>query len=86
MGKGVGTELSKLIPLWAFSGKCNCKNKAAEYDAKGVDWCEKNSEQIVADLLKKHEHLMPIFRLVPRSGRQAVAKLLVSTAIKNAKD
>ena len=83
--KGVGTELAKLIPRWAYQNGCKCKKKAAEYDSAGVAWCEQNIDQIVQHLTDQSEHLIPVFRVVPASGRQAIAKRIVQKAIKNAK-
>ena len=82
---GVGTELAKLIPRWAYRNGCKCKKKAAEYDSAGVAWCEQNTDQIMQYLVDQSEHLIPAFRLVPVSGRRAVAEQLVAKAIKNAK-
>ena len=58
---GVGSELRKLIPRWAYGTGCRCKKKADEYDDAGVDWCKENSEQIVKHLVSQTEHLIPRF-------------------------
>ena len=84
---GVGTELRKLLPGWIISGKksCGCESAAAKLDRYGVAWCEQNIDQIVQYLADQSEHLIPAFRVVPASGRQAIAKRIVQKAIKNAK-
>lgn len=83
--EGVGTELSKLIPRWAYGNKCQCQKKARQLNAAGIAWCEQNTEHIVQYLVDQSEHLIPAFRVVPASGRKAIAERLVSKAIKNAK-
>lgn len=83
--KGVGTELSKLIPRWAYGTGCQCQKKASQLNAAGIDWCEQNTDEIVQYLVNQSEHLIPAFRIVPASGRHAIAKRLVKKAIKNAK-
>lgn len=85
--KGVGTELRKLLPGWIVSSKksCSCDSAAEKLDRYGVAWCEQNTDQIVQYLVDQSEHLIPPFRVVPASGRKAVATQLVKKAIKNAK-
>lgn len=85
--KGVGTELRKLLPDWIVSGKksCSCDSAAEKLDRYGVAWCEQNTDQIVQYLVDQSEHLIPAFRVVPASGRQAIAERLVRKAIKSAK-
>jgi len=84
---GVGTELGKLLPKWALkkNRSCRCSETAAELDQNGVKWCEDNFDLISAHLVRQSEHLIPAFRVVPASGRQAIAERLVRKAIKNAK-
>jgi len=57
----------------------------AKLDDYGVAWCERNTDRIVQHLVDQSEHLIPIFRTVPKAGRKAIAKRLVAKAIENAK-
>ena len=84
---GVGTELRNLLPGWIVRGKksCGCQSAAEKLDRYGVAWCEQNTDQIVQYLVDQSENLIAAFRLVPVSGRRAVAERLVAKAIKNAK-
>ena len=83
---GVGTELGKLLPKWALkkNRSCRCSETANELDENGIKWCEDNFDQIVLHLTHQSEHLILAFRLVPASGRRAIAEQLVKQAIKNA--
>ena len=48
-GSGPGTELKKLLKRIGIisSPTCSCNRRAAEMDARGVEWCEQNIEVIV---------------------------------------
>ena len=84
---GVGTELGKLLPKWALkkNRSCRCSETAADLDENGIKWCEDNFDSLILHLLNQSEHLIPVFRMVPTSGRRAIAESLVKKAIRNAK-
>ena len=85
--QSVGTELSKLIPDWAVKNKssCGCSDMATKMDRYGINWCEDNKNTIVAHLMSQSEHLIPAFRLVPKTMKKLVAEQLLNKAIENAR-
>lgn len=48
-GSGPGTELKKLLKRIGItaSPNCSCNRRAAEMDARGIEWCEQNVQVIV---------------------------------------
>lgn len=46
---GPGTELKKLLKRLGITASptCSCNRRAADMDARGVEWCEQNIETIV---------------------------------------
>jgi len=63
VGEGVGTEISLMLsrPAWSMMGirvteSCKCKFRAAELNAKGIEWCEKNVDTIVQWLREEHRN------------------------------
>ena len=78
--KGAGTELKRLLKRFGIvpKGDCNCSQHADEMDARGVDWCLANLEQIVTWLEEEsHVRGLPFIRLAGR--------ILVRRAIRNAR-
>lgn len=47
--RGPGTELKKLLKRIGITSSptCSCNRRAAEMDARGIQWCEQNIEMIV---------------------------------------
>jgi len=87
MKEKVGSQLEMLIPDWAVKNKsgCGCSDMAARMDKYGINWCEDNKSTIVAHLMSQSEHLIPAFKLVPKTMKKLVAEQLVNKAIENAK-
>lgn len=50
---GVGTELKKQIPKWFESAGCGCSDYAKKLNKKGISWCDKHRDEIVAHLVNK---------------------------------
>lgn len=44
---GVGTELTKLYKRIGIRGCDACGGKAAEWNARGIPWCEENMQELV---------------------------------------
>jgi hypothetical protein len=84
---GVGHELGLLIPKWVVqsNSQCKCSDMATKMDRYGIVWCEDNKNTIVAHLMSQSEHLIPAFKLVPKTMKKLVAEQLVSKAIENAR-
>ena len=82
-----GTALASLIPKWAvsFRGKCQCKSWEVKMNRWGPSGCELNRDQIVAHLLSQGHHLIPVFRVVPKSLRVAVANKMLTRAIEKSR-
>lgn len=79
---GPGTELKKLLAAWPFyitsTESCPCNARAGEMNARGVEWCEENTETIVGWLREQAaERGLPFF--------DAAGRILVRRAIKLAK-
>lgn len=79
---GVGTEilnsrLMRAVKWWI--GECRCKEKAREWDARGIEWCESHVE----------DELLPALREASRRFRvpwsEDVARRVVNAAISRAK-
>lgn len=80
---GVGTELLNhgLMRLvkWALGSKCDCRKKAAEWDASGIEWCEQHVD----------DELIPHLRAT--AGRfglpwsEEIARRLIRVAVLRAK-
>jgi len=87
MKEKVGSQLESLIPDWAVKNKsgCGCSDMAAKMDRYGIVWCEDNKNTIVAHLMSQSEHLIPAFKLVPKTMKKIVAEQLVNKAIENAR-
>jgi len=87
MKEKVGSQLEMLIPDWAVKNKsgCGCSDMATKMDRYGINWCEDNKNTIVAHLMSQSEHLIPAFKLVPKTMKKLVAEQLVSKAIENAR-
>lgn len=83
LGKGVGTELYKMIPKLLDKSSCACKSYAKKMNVWGPAMCEKNREVIVGHLTAQAKE-RPIFSWVPASATTTVANKLLSTAIKRA--
>jgi hypothetical protein len=49
VGKGPGTELTRLLAAHGITEEpgCKCRVRAIEMDQSGPDWCEANIETIV---------------------------------------
>ena len=79
-GKGVGTELTKLLGWFGFykiPGACNCQLYADAMDVNGVEWC-KNSKPIISGWLKEGAEK----RGIPFSA--TLASIAVNRAVANA--
>jgi len=87
MKEKVGSQLESLIPDWAVKNKsrCGCSDMAARMDKYGINWCEDNKNTIVAHLMSQSEHLIPAFKLVPKTMKKLIAEQLVNKAIENAR-
>ncbi len=87
MKEKVGSQLESLIPDWAVKNKsgCGCSDMAARMDKYGINWCEDNKNTIVAHLMAQSEHLIPAFKLVPKTMKKLIAEQLVNKAIENAR-
>ncbi len=57
LGKGVGTELKKILSWFNInsSPNCSCNRKAKYMNDKGVEWCKNNIDTIVAWLKEEAE-------------------------------
>ena len=77
---GPGTELKKLLRTVGIvpTPGCSCNARAAEMDARGCDWCDKNLDLIVGWLREEATNRRLPF--VDAAGR-----LLVRRAIANAR-
>jgi hypothetical protein len=77
---GPGTELKKLLATVGItaSSTCSCNARAAEMNARGVDWCEANINIIVGWLRQEAtKRRLPFL--------DAAGRLLVKRAIRNAR-
>lgn len=79
---GVGTELlnSKIMRVvkWLI-GPCKCKEKAAEWDSHGIEWCEAN---IDLEIIPHLRSMSARFRLL---WSEEVARRIVRGAILRAR-
>ena len=82
----VGTELSKIIPDWAvqFEGECGCKDLATKMDKWGIEGCRQRADDIVAHLVAQDDHLIPVFKVVPKKMKEITARCLLNRAMHNA--
>jgi hypothetical protein len=77
---GPGTELKKILSSVGIHAKpnCACNRKARIMDERGIEWCQKNINQIIGWLKEEAEkRKMPFV--------EAFARILVKRAIYNAK-
>jgi hypothetical protein len=77
-----GSELKRLLAGWPFritpDSGCQCNAMAASMDARGCDWCEQNTDEIVGWLRREAGR-----RGIP--FLDAAGKILVRLAIRNAR-
>ena len=85
LGDALGSHPDDVEPPFAWLNERVVVSWDHKLDRYGVAWCEQNTEHIVQYLVDQSEHLIPAFRVVPASGRQAIAERLVRKAIKSAK-
>lgn len=78
-----GTALESLIPEWVvqFKKGCGCKDYSKKMDRWGTDGCLAREKEIVGHLMGQSDKLIPIFRGIPKSLREAAAKKLLAKAI-----
>jgi hypothetical protein len=77
---GPGTELKKLLATVGITASptCSCNARAAEMNARGVDWCKANIDTIVGWLREEAaKRGLPFL--------DAAGRLLVRRAIRNAR-
>lgn len=79
-GRGVGTELKKLLAAMRIVPRpgCKCLERAAQMDRAGIAWCDTHISTIVGWLREEAES-----RGLPFV--YAAARLLVRRAIRNAR-
>jgi len=87
---GVGTAVKELIGYFGLQpvSGCSCEKAAAEWDAKGVEWCEQNKEVLINTLVSnaaKHPVLASTMKVIPLAVQRLTAKMLVSRAIRAVK-
>lgn len=77
---GVGTELKKLLATFGLAEVpgCRCRQRAAEMDWRGIDWCEENKETILGWLKEEADR-----RKLP--WLEFAARLAIDRAIAAAK-
>lgn len=78
-----GTELTKLLDKIGikYKAKCSCKDRAIAMNARGVDWCRKNIDQIVDWLAAEAKaRKLPFVRLAGK----ALVKLAIRRSIRAA--
>ena len=78
-----GSALESLIPDWVvqFKKGCGCKDYSKKMDRWGTDGCIAREKEIVGHLMGQSDKLIPIFRGIPKSLREAAAKKLLAKAI-----
>jgi hypothetical protein len=78
-----GSALESLIPDWVvqFKKGCGCKDYSKKMDRWGTDGCLAREKEIVGHLMGQSDKLIPIFRGIPKSLREAAAKKLLAKAI-----
>lgn len=82
-----GSALESLIPDWVvqFKKGCGCKDYSKKMDRWGTDGCIAREKEIVGHLMGQSDKLIPIFRGIPKSLREAAAKKLLAKAIEMSK-
>ena len=83
LGKGPGTELSKLLPKLFESKGCGCRNYAKNMNRWGVEGCRQKFDQIVNYLVNQAKN-NKLLGWVPSAATTAVAARLVRLAIEKA--
>ena len=78
-----GSALESLIPDWVvqFKKGCGCKDYSKKMDRWGTEGCLAREKEIVGHLMGQSDKLIPIFRSIPKSLREAAAKKLLAKAI-----
>ena len=84
LGRGVGTELHKMIPDFLESKGCACANLAKKMNIWGPEGCEKKRQRIVKHLVIE-SNKKTILNLIPKSATRMTANKLLTEAIKRAK-
>jgi len=87
---GVGTAVKELIGYFGLhpTTGCSCERAAADWDKRGVEWCEQNRELLVETLVNNaaiHPTLASTMKLVPTRVQKFTARLIVNRAIRAVK-
>lgn len=79
---GPGTLLKRYLKRLGFDsdGNCQCERRMREMNVRGVEWCEEHVDEIVTWLREEAARRGVIFY------SDFAAKIIVSKAIKNAKN
>lgn len=85
IGKGVGTELKKLIPEVLNSSGCGCRAYALQMNRWGIEGCEERFDQIVAYLVDKASS-KNLLSWIPNKATKVVASKFLKIAIEKAKE